>query len=306
MTKGDSTGRLDVSNSRRSFLGRTVGVAGGAIAGLSVMGNVSASDEACPTDELETLDEEDKDQVEESEEDDDDEPVETANGSSHEQFSIVEGTPYETPVHVIDAPNSGPTAVITGGVHGNEHAGIEAAWEITEWEPSSGRLVVIPEANAVAVDQETYTSSSGDLNQQFPANQEPTTDHAQAVWDVITDYDADVVIDLHTSQGIQGSGGPSGYGQAIFPTAAGRSAAGNVRDTVNAAHFEDDWAGYYDYTLGNTMDGSNPRLIHKVGGELDRPGFLVEATRYGTDLSDQTEWLKANTAGLLGETGFDL
>jgi hypothetical protein len=303
MRTDDPNRRTDASNSRRSFLGRTAGVAAGAIAGLSVVGNASASNEACPTDEIETLDEKDKDEVEGTA---DEESAETQNGSTHERFSIVEGTSYETSVHVIDAPTSGPTAVITGGVHGNEYAGIEAAQEITEWELGTGRLVVIPESNAVAVDQGTYTSSTGDLNQQFPAGQEPTTEHAQAIWGVITEYDADVVIDLHTSQGIYGPGGPSGVGQAIFPTAAGRSAAGAVRDKVNAAHFQADRADYYDYTVGNTLDGSNPRLIHKVGSDLDRPGFLVEATRHGTDLETQTEWLKASTAGLLEETGFEL
>lgn len=299
----DTTDRTDASNSRRSFLGRTAGIAVGAVAGLSAAGNAAAAGEACPTEEIDTIDEDEEEEVERSEER---EEVETGSGHGHERFTIVKGTPYETPVHVVDAPESGPTAVVTGGVHGNEFAGMEAAREIAGWEIQSGRLVVIPESNAVAAAQGTYVSPAGDLNQEFPTGREPTTAHARAIWEVITDYDADVVIDLHTSRGIYGAGGPSGVGQAIFPTPAGRSIASEIRNTVNAAHFQGTWAPSYAYTVGNTMSGIRPRLIHKVGGDLGIPGFLIEATRHGTDLDQRVEWLSANVAAILERTGFEL
>ena len=92
----------------------------------------------------------------------------------------------------------------------------------------------------------------------------------------------------------------------IFSTPASRPIASSVRNTVNDAHFDGDWANYYSYTLGNTLDGANPRLIHKVGGDLGLPGFLVEATRHGIDLATRTEWLTANTAAIFERTGFDL
>lgn len=298
----DTNARTDATNSRRSFLGRTAGIAAGAVAGLSMVGNAAASD-SCPTEEIETIDEEEGEELEETEEE---EVVETTTGHGHERFTIATGTAYETPVYVADAPNPGPTAVVTGGVHGNEFAGIEAAREIAEWELESGRLVVVPEANAVAVDRGAYTSPAGDLNRQFPSGRSPTTAHARAIWDVITEYDADVVIDLHTSRGIYGGGGPSGVGQAIFPTPAGRSVASGVRNTVNAAHFDGSWSPGYSYSIGNTMTGVRPRLIHKVGGDLGVPGFLIEATRHGTDLATRTEWLTANVAATLERTGFDL
>ncbi|MFC4989915.1 MULTISPECIES: succinylglutamate desuccinylase/aspartoacylase domain-containing protein [Saliphagus] len=305
MTEADDTtdGRTDASNSRRSFLGRTAGVAVGAVAGLSAAGNAAAAGEACPTEEIETIDEDEEEEVERSE---DEEEVETGSGHGHDRFTIMGGTPYETPVHVVDAPEAGPTAVVTGGVHGNEYAGMEAAREIAGWELQSGRLVVIPESNAVAAAQGTYVSPAGDLNQDFPTGREPTSAHARAIWGVITDYDADVVIDLHTSRGIYGAGGPSGVGQAIFPTPAGRPVASGVRNTVNAAHFEGTWAPSYAYTVGNTMTGIRPRLIHKVGGDLGVPGFLIEATRHGTDLDQRVEWLGANVAAILERTGFEL
>lgn len=305
MTDADETNvRTDASNSRRSFLGRTAGVAAGAVAGLSMAGNAAAaSGEACPTEEIDTIDEDEEEEIERSQEE---EEVETGSGHGHERFTIVEGTPYETTVHVVEAPEPGPTAVVIGGVHGNEFAGMEAAREIAEWELQSGRLVVIPEANAVAAAQGTYVSPAGDLNQQFPSGRAPTTAHARAVWEVITDYDADVVVDLHTSRGIYGAGGPSGVGQAIFPTPAGRAIASEARDTVNAAHFEGTWAPSYAYTVGNTMTGVRSRLIHKVGGDLGVPGFLIEATRHGTDLDQRVEWQTASVAAILERTGFEL
>ena len=43
------------------------------------------------------------------------------------------------PVHVFDAPESGPTALIQAGIHGDEVAGVHALEELLEAEPRPAR-----------------------------------------------------------------------------------------------------------------------------------------------------------------------
>lgn len=218
------------------------------------------------------------------------------------------GTEYETTAYIGESEQSGPTAVVVGGVHGNELAGVEAAHNAREWEFDRGTLVVLPEANAPAVEEQTYSGPDGDLNQQFPSGEEPTTPIAREIWDLITDYDADVVIDMHSSMGIWGSDlGPDGYGQAIFPSAAGnsRATADHVADCMNRNVIDDSYPEDYEYTLGNTLSGEHPRLIHKVAADLEEAGYLTEVTRYETTLETQTEWANALAGYLLRNHGIE-
>lgn len=218
------------------------------------------------------------------------------------------GTAYETTAFIGESAQSGPTAVVVGGVHGNERAGVEAAYEAAEWTFNRGTLVVLPEANAAAVEEETYSGPSGNLNRQFPTGESPTTPLAEAIWDLITAYDPDVVIDLHSSRGIWGSDrGPNGYGQAIFPSAAGtsREIASRAADDMNREAVAEMHDTAYEFTLGNTLTGSNPLLIHKVAGDLEEAGYLTEVTRYETDLTTRTAWTKAIAGALLRTHGIE-
>lgn len=217
-------------------------------------------------------------------------------------------TEYETTAFIGESSLSGPTAVLVGGMDGNEFAGIEAAHNISEWEFDRGTLIVLPEADAVAVEQETYNSPEGNLNRQFPTSEEPTWPVAEEIWDLITENDADVVIDMHSSMGIWGSDlGPDGYGQAIFPSAAGnsREIAGRVTEYMNENHVDDSSPSDYQFTVGNTLTGERPLLIHKVAGDLERAGYLTEVTRHETDLETRIEWTEALAAKLLRNHGIE-
>lgn len=64
----------------------------------------------------------------------------------------LEGTPGDTTVYVLEGKDPGATAVVLGGTHGNEIAGIMAAVVLVERaRVTRGRLVVIPHANNSAV-----------------------------------------------------------------------------------------------------------------------------------------------------------
>jgi hypothetical protein len=85
------------------------------------------------------------------------------------------------PVHVFDAPEPGPTALIQAGIHGDEVAGVHALQELLEAHvrPTRGRLIVIPVMNPGAYRarercahaSSTPSSYHGlDLNRCFPGD----------------------------------------------------------------------------------------------------------------------------------------
>lgn len=227
---------------------------------------------------------------------------------SRETRTLRAGTEYETTAFINEAAESGPTAVVVGGVHGFERAGIEAAHRIKEWTFDRGTLIVLPEADAAAVEEETYTGPDGNLNRQFPTGRSPTSPLAEEIWDLVTDADPDVVLDMHSSRGIWGSDlGPDGYGQAIFPSAAGnsRAIADRVTGCMNRNYIRGTYPEDYEFTLGNTQTGENPLLIHKVAGDLERAGYLTEVTRYNTDLDTRIEWTESMAGYLLRHHGIE-
>ena len=229
-----------------------------------------------------------------------------SNAAIRTKYTIREDTPDETDVYVTDTQKSGPTAVVVGGIQGNEPAGYEAAEDIKTWSIDQGTLITIPRANPVAIRRDTYSNDNGNLNRKFPPGETPTTPLARAIWGVIASYDPDVVINLHSSKGIYREDvGPDGVGQAIYPT----TASGAVQDAVNTKgymnqfHLDESFPDYYRFKRGNLIGGTRPLLIHKVDADLGEPGFIVESTRYGTDLQTRTRWELNIVRHLLGRRG---
>lgn len=204
----------------------------------------------------------------------------------------------ETTVHYLTAPSDGPTAVVVGGVHGNETAGINAAEAITQWAISRGKVIVIPRANKRACDRGTrQAAGSSDLNRQFPTGRQPQGTVATELWEEITRHDPDYVFDLHRSVGLY-QREPDGVGMAIYPTPSGRGIAEDALGHLNADHVPDGNAGF---RVGNDQDGRNPLLSHKVGGDLDPDtiGWLVETTSHNQSLSTRVEQLEHGVETLL-------
>lgn len=206
---------------RRSAL-RTVGavsVAGVGLAGCmgdETEGAGSSSDSGRETDVNDSSDGTGTDDSGGANESASDEEPEVDFETGRNTYPIMEGSVYETPVYVLESAADGPTAVVLGGVHGNETGGVEAAHVATEYDVGRGTVVVIPETNRPAVEDETRAGPDGDLNRQFPVDKEPTTELAQAVWGVLRDHDPDCVIDMHTSKGVY-EFHDVGVGQAVFP-----------------------------------------------------------------------------------------
>ncbi len=77
------------------------------------------------------------------------------------------------PVHVMEAAEPGPTALIQAGIHGDEVAGVHALEELLEAgvRPTRGRLIVIPTMNRAAYRARQRAAPGGlDLNRCFPGD----------------------------------------------------------------------------------------------------------------------------------------
>ncbi|WP_375227882.1 N(2)-acetyl-L-2,4-diaminobutanoate deacetylase DoeB [Roseobacter sp. S98] len=107
------------------------------------------------------------------------------------------------PVTVI-RNGSGPTALITGGNHGDEYEGPLAILDAaTSLDPAavSGRIILIPFMNAPAVHAATRTSpiDGGNMNRAFPGRPDGTI--TEKIADYFTRYllpMADIVLDFHS------------------------------------------------------------------------------------------------------------
>lgn len=122
---------------------------------------------------------------------------------------IAKGTDWETDYFVIDSGVSGATVLIIGGMHGNEPAGSRAAEQILHWPITSGKLIVVPRANVLALKANTRTTpdqpeEERNLNRNFPqvdpgggSEVTPRGELAAALWRFAFKARPDWVIDLH-------------------------------------------------------------------------------------------------------------
>lgn len=218
----------------------------------------------------------------------------------------MEGTEHATPVYVNESGSDGPTALVVGGVHGDERPGYLAAGRLRTRVPDAGTLVVLPRANQVAIERDTREGEGGDLNRQFPADAPPETELAEGIWNFVEETNPDVIVDLHRSVGIYRRHDAS-VGQAVFPAevADAPGVAEAVVDRLNS-----DTVPWYmplhEFVRGNTITGERSMLVHKVVRELDRPGYIVETTRFLVDTETQATWLTEAATALLARHGVDL
>ncbi len=234
-------------------------------------------------------------------------PPTTANVST-DTTTIMAGTEHATTVYEKRAEADGPTVMVVGGVHGDETSGYRAAHDVRTWNIDAGTLVVLPEANKLAVERESRDGEHGDLNRKFPAGEQPTTKLARAIWAAVREYDPDVFLDLHQALGIY-PGDPSGVedqvGQAIF-YAGDDSAplARSVAETVNE-NVVPDSRPKYDFATTHFDIGMDPSglLATKVALDLGARSYLVEVTSKDLTLEKRVEWTTSIVRQYLLEVG---
>ena len=107
------------------------------------------------------------------------------------------------PVVLWISGTDGPTALILGGVHGNEPAGAVAAERICSFAPVRGRLVVVPRINPLGLERNIrYLPEFGDMNRAYPPSGEntPAEKMGEAIISLMERYKISLFIDLHEAR----------------------------------------------------------------------------------------------------------
>ncbi len=151
------------------------------------------------------------------------------------------GTAWETPWWVIDSGKPGPTALVVGGMHGNEPAGFRAAEQIRHWPIGRGKLLVLPQVNRLGLaanlrwaPEYRNDREKRDLNRNFPREKatEPITPLCQAVWDFVSKRRPDWVFDLHEGFDVHRIN-PKSVGSSIITFPSGAAFARVMLGAVN-------------------------------------------------------------------------
>ncbi|WP_420885507.1 succinylglutamate desuccinylase/aspartoacylase family protein [Candidatus Syntrophocurvum alkaliphilum] len=132
---------------------------------------------------------------------------------------LAPGTKYATELYIIDSGVPGPTVLIVGGIHGSEIAGYHAANKVKEYSPNKGTLLVIPEANKLAIEANRRSApGEGDLNREFPTTRTGNPSHvlASAIYDVVKDYDVDWLMDMHEGFDFHRNPSTNSVGQTVI------------------------------------------------------------------------------------------
>lgn len=186
--------------------------------------------------------------------------------------TILPGTKNATPYYVVKGSKPGPTVMIVGGVHGNEEAGYTAAGKVKNYSIDRGTLVVVPQANKVAINAGRRTTSAGDLNRQFPKSKSDKADTALAreIFKLIPKYGVDYLMDLH--EGInyyRSNTGSVGQTVIYYPTKNAGTLANKIYSSVNAG-----MTGVRRFTV---LKYPVPGSLARAAGEVyNIPSFIFE------------------------------
>ena len=152
-------------------------------------------------------------------------------------FLLQAGTPWETTGYVIDSGEPGPTALILGGVHGNEPAGAAAAEQVCDWRPQQGKLVVVPRVNRPGLQQSVrYLTGAGDMNRAYPpaGDETPADRMGSAIIGLMNQHKITLLIDLHEARTFHKIDRTS-LGQTLL-FADNAASTGLAMDTVDAVN----------------------------------------------------------------------
>lgn len=183
-------------------------------------------------------------------------PSETENvdqgkqGQTVEKKTIASGTKYATDLYIIESGKPGPVVMIVGGVHGSETAGYRAANKVKDYSIKKGTLIVIPEANKLAIEAGRRSAPGGsDLNRQFPqsSSSSPKGTLAKAIYNVVKEYDVDWLMDMHEGFDYYKNTSTSSVGQTLiyYPANGARSTVEDIVKNLN----KDISSSYRQFTL---------------------------------------------------------
>lgn len=222
--------------------------------------------------------------------------------------ALAPGTEWETPWYRIESGNPGPVFVLVGGIHGNEPAGAIAAEQIRHWPIQKGTLVVVPEANRLALAAKErrlpgLIEDAGDLNRHFPRTgetEQTMSPLAEALWGFVKKQEPDWVVDLHEGFAVHRKNSDSvGSSLLCDPDEATRPlferAFAAVNDSISNPENH--------FVLKSDSRTANGSLVRASMDRLGATGAILETTYKGFPLGLRVRQHRLMVAELLGGLG---
>ena len=194
---------------------------------------------------------------------------------------IAEGSVFQTRYWVVDSGTEGPKVLLTGGVHGDEPAGAEAADEIRCWPLVKGRLIFVPRCNVPGLEAGTRDvprepTELADLNRNFPLSGKEDAARgpvAKALWAFVCQQRPDYALDLHEGEDFRAAGAGS-VGSSIIRVPHPETAA--LQDLMLAA--VNATVTDAEKRFARLRGGANGSLARACGERLGARAFIVETT----------------------------
>lgn len=132
---------------------------------------------------------------------------------------LAANTPHATPYYVQESAEPGPTVLIVGAIHGNEPAGAHAVDVVRYWPIKRGTIICVPRANVTALAAgkrriPNVRKEHAELNRAFPRPDAEPSDSPEhplpkALWQFVTKYKPDWILDCHEGVGFHKVNGNS-------------------------------------------------------------------------------------------------
>jgi succinylglutamate desuccinylase len=165
-------------------------------------------------------------------------PIPAEAATTTKTVTIASGTKYATPMYVIKSSNPGPVVMIVGGVHGNETAGYKAAAQVKDFSIQKGTLLVIPQANKLAVANHTRTYAGMNLNRDFPTSSSDSADTtlSKSIFNQVKSYDVDWLIDMHEGGNYARITSSTSVGQSLiyYPDSQTKEIGSKIVNSLNS------------------------------------------------------------------------
>ncbi|WDP89086.1 MAG: succinylglutamate desuccinylase/aspartoacylase family protein [Desulfobacter sp.] len=168
-------------------------------------------------------------------------------------------------VHTLSSNASGPTALVVGGIQGDEPGGFNAAALIvTDYTILSGRVIVVPNLNFSSIVRRSR-GIHGDMNRKFDrlSAGDPERQAVDRIKKLILDPQVDFILNLHDGSGfysparVDAQRRPQRWGQSIIVDQARMPAGGG------------------DFPVFNDLAGTAAQCVGTVNTRLLDPGHAM-------------------------------
>jgi hypothetical protein len=157
--------------------------------------------------------------------------------AKRQSVTLMPTSEFETTAFVITTgrkSSGSPTVFVLGGVHGDEPTGRQSAERLLSANVTRGTLIVITDANQVAIKNGTRIGTK-DLNRSFPGSLQGANEDrlAAEIFQLIQEKNPAIVLTCHVSPGFHLTD-PAMYGQTvIFDEVGTRPLADTVVNQMN-------------------------------------------------------------------------